>query len=333
MIEKFGKVFDYSTIDRDVTWRAETAASRATDSKRMAQKTVAIACPACSKNDAAPVNSIYDFHYVRCASCDLVYLRETPQIEELKSIYVEESEEIEKSPGDDLMNTDAFDNRVEMICTPKVEFVLEHVTKHAPSWTDIGCGVGDMVQAASGRGCNAIGYDIDQREIEHGQAHGSNVECLDVTQANAKKVLADSDIVSLISVIEHVPNCAEVVQTVVSNAPRDASFVFEVPRFNSLSTLVNMNFPNSISRHMLPPNHVMLFTDLAFDNLLKSVGLKRRATWYYGADINEMIGNMLLNSAASNIDISALKDVLNDLQFIVDRAKFCDEMLVVCERV
>jgi 2-polyprenyl-3-methyl-5-hydroxy-6-metoxy-1,4-benzoquinol methylase len=332
MIEKFSKEFDYSAIKRDVGWRRQTARERGQDARKLAENMTVISCPVCESNDANDLQQIYNMRYQRCNTCDLVYLAEIPNYQKLKSIYSDVEEALVKAPGDDLYNTDDFEKRVMMICQPKVEFVLDYTSVANPSWTDIGCGIGDLVVAANRAGCNAVGYDIDEREISHGIRHGANVERCDITALNASDLLGESDVISLISVLEHIPDCAALLQMLVDMTKVDAEFVIEVPRFNSLSSLVNINFPNLVSRHMLPPNHVMLFTDKSFEYLLNSAGLKAEATWFYGSDTNELLGNLFLADVGHNFEFENLVPFLNEFQSVIDRAKFCDEMLVVCKK-
>ena len=332
MIERFGKDFDYSAIKRDVEWRRQTAKERGRDARKLAMNMSEINCPVCGGSNAAPVQWIYNMEYKRCQTCDLVYLPEIPNAEKLKSIYVDTIDKLEKAPGDDLYNTDDFENRVTLICQPKVAFVLEHSRIPDPVWIDIGCGIGDLVMAANRAGCSAKGYDIDEREITHGMKHGANVEQCDVTVQNAADLLGASDVISLISVLEHIPDCASSLEMLVSSAKAEAQFVIEVPRFNSLSSLVNINFPELVSRHMMPPNHVMLFTDKAFEHLLDRAGLEAEAAWFYGSDVNELLGNLALADVGNNFEFENLLPLLNELQAVVDKAKFCDEMLVVCKK-
>mgnify|MGYP001332679859 CR=1 FL=1 len=249
------------------------------------------------------------------------------------SLIFSDQEEIEKSPGDDLISTDDFDSRVDLISQPKVEFALREAGLAAPKWVDFGCGVGDMVKAANNLGCNAVGYDIDQREISHGQQNDSNIHCMDVNLSNVGQYFGDADIISIISVLEHVPNCMDILKMLVNHSKDDTYFLIEVPRYNSISSLVNINFGSQVSRHMLPPNHLMLFTDYAFDIMLFKAGLKRSVNWYYGMDINELFGTMLLNAQNSHIDASGLIKLMNELQAVIDKSKLCDEMLILCQKL
>ena len=332
-MEKFSKFFDYSAIDRNIGWRLETIRSRKKDAAILGAGKRPNHCPVCGNTEQDELIGIYGFNYVICSSCTLVYLNAIPDDEVLGAFYRQDSENLAKSPGDDLIHTDAFMQRVDAICTPKVEFVQSVLEKPVDRWVDLGCGVGDLVYAASQKGIDAKGFDIDPREIAHGQAMGSSVSCLEVNQSTAADVLADASVVSFISVLEHVPDCAALLSMAVSNADQDTSFVLEVPRFESVSSLVNMNFPDMISRHMLPPNHIMLFTETAFDNLLAKAGLERVATWYYGMDINELLGTLMLNVPSNRLNLEPLKSKLNEMQYILDEAKLCDEMLVVCRKV
>ncbi len=331
--ELFSKNFNYDHINRDLGWRSETIKMRAVDGLKLSQNLTPMPCPICQKSQENTfIQAVYGFTYVRCNNCSVVHLKEIPSSDQLKDIYVSEKEDMAKSPGDDLISTDDFHTRVEMISTPKVEYALRESQLTSPKWVDIGCGVGDLVKAALNLSCDAVGYDIDDREIFHGRANSSNIHCIDVNYDNAKQYVGDADIISIISVLEHIPNCVELLKILVNNSKDSTYFLIEVPRYNSISSLVNINFKEHVSRHMLPPNHVMLFSDEAFDIMLGKAGLAREASWYYGMDINELFGTLLLNAEKSHIDTAELKKRMNDLQSILDQSKLCDEMLVLCKK-
>ena len=331
--EFFSKPFNYDHIDRDIEWRSETIHKRKIDGVRISKNIIPSPCPVCEDYlEHTFIQKIYGFTYVRCSICSLVYLKEMPNTDYLKDIYISDQEEMQKRPGDDLISTDDFKIRVKMISTPKVEFALRESGLISPKWVDIGCGVGDLVKAASEFGCDAVGYDIDEREIVHGQKNSSNIHCIDVNHGNADHYISDADLISVISVLEHVPNCVELLKMLVKNSKDSTYFLIEVPRYNSISSLVNINFRHQVSRHMLPPNHVMLFSEKSFDTMLRKTGLKRVASWYYGMDINEIFGTLLLNAKNSYIETNNLKKLMNDFQAMLDQNKLCDEMLVLCRR-
>jgi len=332
---KYSKPFDYSKIDRGVEWRIETIKHRKKDSQYLSNlNTQSFACPVCSKIAKNNIIRIYGFNYVQCSGCTHVYIDKIPSLETIIAYYREKNNVLQKSPGDDLINTDDFYSRVDNICIPKIEYVLEAIDKPNPKWVDIGCGVGDLVSAANKLGCDAIGYDVDEREIKHGQKFGSNIFLSEINNQNAKSFVGDADVVSLISVLEHIPNSMELLEIISKNTKPNVKIVLEVPRYESISTFVNICFPDLVSRHMLPPNHIMLFTEKSFNRLIKNAGLNKRAVWYYGMDINELFGTIL--SKKHNVPIYYLNKMIllfNDMQSLLDRNKFCDEMLVIADKI
>jgi len=331
---KYSKSFDYSKIDRGITWRKVTANQRKKDSIWLSKETNKFSCPICFSNNNKKVVEIYAFNYVQCQKCTHVYIDQIPSLEIINSFYRKKNSDINKSPGDDLINTDDFHNRVKNICIPKIEFVLQSIKKQKPKWVDIGCGIGDLVYAASQLGCDAIGYDVDNREIEHGKIFGSNISLNEITRENASSLIGDADVVSLISVLEHLPNPTELLGIISNNIKPTAKIVIEVPRFESISSAINIAFPDLISRHMLPPNHIMLFTEDSFDRLLKNVNLKKRTVWYYGMDINELFGTVLfINNSVPETFTNKIISLLNDMQNVIDKNKFCDEMLVIVDKL
>ena len=330
---KYSKSFDYSKIDRGVTWRKVAANQRKKDSIGLSKETNKFSCPICFSNNNKKIVEIYAFNYVQCQKCTHVYIDQIPSLEIINSFYRKKNSAINKSPGDDLINTDDFHSRVKNICIPKIEFVLQSIKKQNPKWVDIGCGIGDLVYAANELNCDAIGYDVDEREINHGNKFGSNIALKEITSENASSLIGDADVVSLISVLEHIPNPAKLLKNISNNIKPTAKIVIEVPRFESISSVVNIVFPDLIARHMLPPNHIMLFTEDSFDRLLKIFNLKKRTAWYYGMDINELFGTVFsINDNVPKTFSNKMTSFFNEMQKVLDKIKFCDEMLIILEK-
>lgn len=276
---------------------------------------------------------IYGFDYGVCNNCGVARMLQIPDSQLLRDFYTDGAFKAEKQPGADLISTDNFHERVNLISTPKVQHVLDNVKKPAPYWVDIGCGVGDLVQAANNLGADAIGYDIDIREINHGIAMGANIENVDITDENAAELLGKADIISLISVIEHVSNPFQMLKSIVEHSKPDTTIVIEVPRFHSISSMTNLCFTDHVARHMLPPQHLSLFTDESFKYLADSLELSIDHVWYYGSDANEIFGTMLQQSAMAERHFGdRIYALISDIQQVFDKHKLCDEMFVMLSK-
>ena len=332
-MERFSKYFDTKRINRSLDWREQSIAARKADSRHLSKNIEPMDCPICGSADNEHMVQIYGFDYGICDNCGVARMLQIPASQSLRDFYTDGAYEAEKQPGEDLISTDSFHERVNLISTPKVQHVLDNLNKPAPYWVDIGCGVGDLVQAANNLGAKAIGYDIDMREISHGIAMGANIKNVDITDENAGELLGEADIISLISVIEHVPNPHHMLKSILDHSKPDATIVIEVPRFHSISSLTNLCFTNLVARHMLPPQHLSLFTDESFKYLADSLELSIDHVWYYGSDANEIFGTLLQQSVMAERHFGdRIYDLILDIQQVFDRHKLCDEMFVMLSK-
>jgi len=77
----------------------------------------------------------------------------------------------------------------------------------------------------------------------------------------------------------------------------------------------------------------MLFTEDSFDRLLKIFNLKKRTAWYYGMDINELFGTVFsINDNVPKTFSNKMTSFFNEMQKVLDKNKFCDEMLIILEK-
>ena len=70
-----------------------------------------------------------------------------------------------------------------------------------------------------------------------------------------------SDCVILRHVLEHVSDPVETVLNISKSIKKEAYFLFEVPRFPSISSLTNRCFPELAARNIYSPDHLHLFSD------------------------------------------------------------------------
>lgn len=192
---------------------------------------------------------------MRCRHCELVYAEKLPSAHELEQHYAEYPPSPEISPLTARRYTELLER-------------LEPV-RQTNRLLDIGCGDGQFLLAARGRGWSVYGSEYGEgprrRALEQG---------LDVREAPfpaAQHELGTFDVVTAIEVLEHV------------TSPRDEILrIAELLRPGGCAYLTTPNFA-SISRRLLGarwraveyPEHLNLFTPATLNGLLAHAGLRR----------------------------------------------------------
>ncbi|MDP2652773.1 MAG: class I SAM-dependent methyltransferase [Candidatus Omnitrophota bacterium] len=333
VIERFSKPMDMRKLNRSTDWRVSAATRRAQDARRFSAETVEVPCPVCKSLPHRPLAEVYGFRYVTCDTCTHVYVKNVPVPERLKAFYEGALEGVAMRPSEDLVQKDLYLTRVKDISIPKVEYVTKCLGKKG-RWVDIGCGSGELLYAARKRGWETTGYEIDPDEIYVAK----DVFKLDVRRgyldrANAAKMLEGASVVSFFSVLEHVADPVALVRLAGEFAPKNAALVLELPHHPSVSALTNMAFPNLVARHMLPPNHLSLFTDASVRHMLRQAGFSPSHVWYYGQDFYELIGTVsALAGFRDEEALNKLLDAAGEFQKTIDARKLSDEVIVIARR-
>ena len=114
---------------------------------------------------------------------------------------------------------------------------------------------------------------------------------------------------------------------------KGAYFLFEVPRFPSISSFANKCFPETSARNIYSPDHLHLFSDYSINLILNLAGFKIESVWYFGQDMYELFGNV---ACKGNFELNSsfhdITPLINDFQKIVDSNKLSDTMLILVEK-
>jgi 2-polyprenyl-3-methyl-5-hydroxy-6-metoxy-1,4-benzoquinol methylase len=331
--ERFSKTMDMRKLNRSVAWRLSAASRRKQDALRFSRDTQHTGCPVCGKDKPNPLAVIYGFRYVTCSNCSHVYVQNVPSLEKIKSFYENTLAQVAMRPSEDLTHKQVYLTRVKDISLPKVDHITTCLGKKG-LWVDIGCGSGELIYAAKKRGWKTIGYEIDPQEIRFAKdVFGLDVRKGYLDEANAAEMLKEADVVSFFSVLEHVPAPTKLLDLVSKYGKKDVALVLELPHHPSVSAYVNMAFPQTVARHMLPPNHLSLFTEKSVKTFLKQSGFAPTDIWYYGQDFYELIGTIAAMAGFKDDAVTKqLLDKTGEFQSILDQNKLCDEIIVVAKR-
>lgn len=330
---KLSKPIDFRKFNRDNEWRLKIAALQKSIADQLIDHTVEVdLCPICSSPDSQHFVSIYDYPYHECTTCGHLYSKRPPTADALAQLYTADKEgNVLSGQSEIYIQKELYDKRVNDIAMPKVEFVAEFVTTGG-KWIDIGAGVGDLVLAAQKKGWNSIGFESDKHEVTFASQMGSNVINKFLTSEDMI-MLKDAVIVSTINVLEHIRDPRSLVNSIAANLSKGSYFLFEVPRFPSISSLANRCFPDLAARNIYSPDHLHLFSDRSATIMLNESGLEAVACWYFGQDIFELLSNCLVTGNFVRHDmIDKVLSLANQLQEIVDENALSDTMLMLVQK-
>ena len=330
---KYSKPIDMRKFNRDTSWRIDIASKQKAIAEKLSPHVFHVTrCPICASEASSHFVTIYNYPYHECCNCGHLYSKTPPRAESLASLYTEdESGVVLSAQAEIYIQKDLFQQRVDEIASPKAWFASELIPISG-KWIDVGAGVGDLVIAAGQLGWNSVGYESDIQEVEFAQSMGANVLNL-FLDSESIKVLNDAAIVSTINVLEHIIDPKSLVQLISDNIPMKSHFLFEVPRYPSISAFANKCFPDLAARNIYSPDHLHLFTDKSATIMLESAGFTTISTWFFGQDIYELFGNCMAVSGFSNHPlVDSILQISNDLQSVADKNGLSDTMLVLARK-
>ncbi|WP_019424728.1 class I SAM-dependent methyltransferase [Paenibacillus sp. OSY-SE] len=229
--------------------------------------------------------------------------------------------------------------RIEKIYKPKAEFLLEclhnrKVDYSNLTYSDIGAGSGYFAYALKKEFDlkNVNGYEVSQKQVdianyflnENAILHIEIDELLDILRES------QSDVVSMIGVLEHLTNPRDIINTISKNE-NIKYFYLSLPLF-SYAVFFELLNQDCFNRH-LSGGHTHLYTRESISHFCKEFGLEIIGEWQFGTDSMDLFRFFQLKMHNSGVNPDAVKyfsekyiTVLDDLQSVLDRSHFSSEV-------
>ena len=212
------------------------------------------ACPACDSKRYARMGIKNGFGIARCAACGTIFVDRLPgedTAEDYESYY---------GPGN--LTTPAFvDRRLDEFVAGMEGF------RQAGRWLDVGCGAGSLLRAAARAGWNVEGTEVAPEPVDRLARKGFRVHLGDITALSLAP--GTYDVVTLIEVIEHLPNPLAVLRTACSLLRPGGSVYVTTPHARGISArLLGLRW-SVVS----PPEHLQLFSVRGLTTALAASGL------------------------------------------------------------
>ena len=340
IIQKYGKKIDMRNLNRDLTNIQKMKENR----KDAALKNLNefnpnnnISCPICKSEKYEFYVNIYGYQYCECQNCKSIFLANLPNAEELYQGKAEVAVE-------HYIDKEIFNKRKEIISKPKLDFVLECLNNYynenfeIKSWLDIGCATGELLSFVKDMGINAVGIESDFREVKFArEVCGLEIieGYVDSNNPNDEIINAvnNASIISFFNVLEHIPTPINFINDIYKYSNDDVFLVFEVPRHPSLASFSNLVSHDAVYRHMVPPQHLQIFTEEGVNKILKDK-FEVIATWGFGQGFFDILTESAINANLENVDLyNQLIDKSNSIQKAIDEVGFSDTMIFVCKKV
>ena len=333
--KKYFKKIRLDELDRNNNWRIDIAEKHNKSSQKIISqcKEVSI-CPVCSSDNRIKYTIVFGFTFYNCNSCNHLYSGYVPSEVDLKSLYAEgeNDQEVNSVQREIYANEKYFEKRLKQIAYPKAKFASDNIQDRG-LWIDLGAGTGDLLISAKKFGWETLGFESDKVQVQFARGKGVKMfeKYLDLTEELSE--LHSAKIVSLINVLEHLEDPKKTIINISKSLNEGAYFLFEVPRFPSLSSFANKCFPETSARNIYSPDHLHLFSDESIKFILDEAGFSIKSAWYFGQDIYELFGNAACKGDIElNSNFHNFLPILNDLQKIVDLNKFSDTMLILSQK-
>lgn len=315
-MRKYFKNSPFSSIKRDQEWLKSQIHLTQSNQARAEQFTSTNNCTVCDSLESKHLVSIASYRYHVCLSCNSFYISNRIGIDSL-DLY--SSGEYSTTSS---LFSDSREARVSQISSPKIDFILDSITREGvdvQNWLDYGCGAGDFLLALSRYSFSSRGFEVDPRLVSLCAEQGLKM----ATSDNIKSLCMNSDVISLMSVLEHVENPSYLLSDLTKKMRIGSYLIIEVPRAQSLSSIINILAPQYTARHMQPPQHITLFSEPGLARLLNVHGFSHVASWSYGSDVNS------LQSLFDHCLDSKIHLDIDTLQERIDYAGLGDEILSV----
>jgi len=215
------------------------------------------ACVACGSTNARPLGVKNEFDVVACVDCDSIYTPYSPWYSSA------------------LFYTGFYLNQEELSPPEFVNTRLEEITASFSSYRDnnrlldIGCGAGNLLQAARKNGWNAQGLDVSAGAVKHVRDLG--FEVFEGELQDAAFPSEHFDVVTAAELLEHLIDPQPLLQEVARILRPGGLFWTTTPHARGLSgRVLGVKW-----RCVWPPEHLQLFSIRGLTKLLRDAGFRQ----------------------------------------------------------
>ena len=239
-----------------------------------------------------------------------------------------------------------YDKRVEDVYRPKAQFLIESLKKEreidilSTSFCDVGAGLGYFINALLLEGqSNVIGYEVSKQNVDEANniLNKELVKYYEIEETLETIKNIDSEVVSMIGVLEHLQEPARVLSLLRDND--SVKYVYlSLPTFGP-SVFFEMLSPETFHRQ-LSRDHTHLYTDQSIEWMCNTKGFKRVSEWWFGQDMLDLYRHILVHAKKKN-GLSELASeefkrtfipIIDSLQLVLDKKKLSNEIHILLRK-
>ena len=215
-------------------------------------------CIGCGSSQLTTVNESFN-----CKTCGLLFARRGSTLD-YASVYTEDTGVYQNH----YKVLDHFQTTKQLLkkLLPFEEMIIKIVRNRQDIklFVDLGCGVGRFLRALQIVGQSAIGYELSQQLVDRLRGHGRDVRQGAVDEFLEHGQMADA--ISMLEVIEHVPNPGDMVARILHEKKPKFMFVV-VPDWS-----IRRKFDSQFALHDVPPNHLSWWSAQSLQRLMEHEG-------------------------------------------------------------
>jgi|SaaInlStandDraft_6_1057023.scaffolds.fasta_scaffold31311_2 2-polyprenyl-3-methyl-5-hydroxy-6-metoxy-1,4-benzoquinol methylase len=311
-----------------------------TINKFYSQQSVRSKCKNCDYDLKEVSFSKLNVNYTICKNCG--HLNGMHEDTDLfcKKIYTD-NKGIDYSEVYDSKGVNEYNRRVRDVYIPKAQFLFDSLIEFDDmpqklKYADFGAGSGYFVSALRQIGLDdVIGYEPSEQQVLHGnKLIGKDLLQQTSLEDTIVKIKAiDSDVLSMIGVLEHVQNPREILTAISQN--KNIKYLYiSVPLF-SVTVFFEMIFPNIMNRQ-LSGAHTHLYTESSLKYMAKEFDLDIVASWWFGTDMVDLFRSVAVslekNSGTNKMETAwkeLFSPMIDPLQLSLDKKHMSSEVHMI----
>jgi 2-polyprenyl-3-methyl-5-hydroxy-6-metoxy-1,4-benzoquinol methylase len=296
-------------------------------------------CKNCLTNfTEEPLLKKHEINYYLCQECNHLNGEFEDTNEFAQVVYVDEVTDYSKNYSE--QSKEKWNERVRKIYNPKAEYLLACLDSESKnkdfSVLDIGAGSGYFLKALMNSGFKDVGgYEVSEKQVQlaNTMLEDAKVEKIEIDGLVKLLSNTESEVVSMIGVLEHLINPREILKAISYN--KNIKYYFlSLPLF-SFSTLFELNNETHFNRH-LAGGHTHLYTKESIQHFCKEFEFKIIGEWFFGTDAMDLYRFNLLKMIEStsnqnivNLFSDKFLSVIDEIQLAFDKEEFSSEVHIL----